>query len=37
MAMTDEEWLDHWMAKAPPLTEEQADELLVLLDLTPVE
>lgn len=31
--MTKEDWLDRWLAEAPALTEEQADEILELMGL----
>ncbi len=30
--MTKEEWLEHWLAKAPPLSKEQVDKILDLMD-----
>lgn len=31
--MSVEEWLDHWMSKAPALDEETVDRILELMEL----
>jgi hypothetical protein len=31
--VTSEDWLDHWMSKAPMLDEETVDSILELMDL----
>ncbi|MFJ3928056.1 hypothetical protein [Streptomyces sp. NPDC090022] len=31
--MTENEWLEYWLARAPRLSEEQVDEILSLIGL----